>query len=101
MAPLIPEAYKVVKMHCQELHVSGSVYKGQEPFGTDTKLGRISPVFTRVLVDTVRIGSAIWSLSDIKWVHLWPIKVIQYVYMELYCSSFELVPFKQSGSRVP
>ena len=33
---------------------------GRDPFGTGTKLVRISLVFTRDLVDPVRIGSAIW-----------------------------------------
>ena len=33
---------------------------GPDPFGTGTKLVRISLVFTRDLVDSVRIGSAIW-----------------------------------------
>ena len=32
---------------------------GPDPFGTGTKLVRISPVFTRDLVDPVRIGSDI------------------------------------------
>ena len=39
---------------------SGSVYTGPDPFGTGTKMVRISPVFTRDLVDPVRIGSSIW-----------------------------------------
>ena len=38
----------------------GSVYMGPDPFGTGTKLVRIILVFTRDLVDPVRIGSAIW-----------------------------------------
>ena len=38
----------------------GSVYKGPDPFGTGTKLERISPVSTRDLIDPVRIGSAVW-----------------------------------------
>ena len=38
----------------------GSVYAGSDPFGTGTKLVRINLVFTRDLVDPVRIGSAIW-----------------------------------------
>ena len=38
----------------------GSVYTGPDPFGTGTKLVRISLAFTRDLVDPVRIGSAIW-----------------------------------------
>ena len=33
---------------------------GPDPFGTGTKLVRMSLVFTRDLVDPVRIGSAIW-----------------------------------------
>ena len=33
---------------------------GPDPFGTGMKLERISLVFTRDLVDPVRIGSAIW-----------------------------------------
>ena len=33
---------------------------GPDPFGTGTKLVRISLVFTRDLVDPIRIGSAIW-----------------------------------------
>ena len=33
---------------------------GPDPFGTGTKLVLISLVFTRDLVDPVRIGSAIW-----------------------------------------
>ena len=33
---------------------------GPDPFGTGTKLVRVSLVFTRDLVDPVRIGSAIW-----------------------------------------
>ena len=38
----------------------GSVYTGPDPFGTGTKLVRISLVFTRELVDPVRIGSGMW-----------------------------------------
>ena len=38
----------------------GSIYTGPDPFGTGTKLVRISLVFTRDLVDLVRIGSATW-----------------------------------------
>ena len=38
----------------------GSVYTGPDPFGTGTKLTRISLAFTRDLLDPVRIGSAIW-----------------------------------------
>ena len=38
----------------------GSVYTGPDPFGTGTTLVRISIVFTRDLVDPVRIESAIW-----------------------------------------
>ena len=38
----------------------GSVYTVPDPFGTGTKLVRISLVFTRDLMDPVRIGSAIW-----------------------------------------
>ena len=38
----------------------GSVYTEPDPFGTSTKLVRISLVFTWDLVDPVRIGSAIW-----------------------------------------
>ena len=37
----------------------GSVDTGPDPFGTGTKLVRISLVFTWDLVDPVRIGSAI------------------------------------------
>ena len=33
---------------------------GPDPFGTGMKLVRISLVFTRDLVNPVRIGSAIW-----------------------------------------
>ena len=40
--------------------VLGSVYTGPDPFETGTKLVRISLVFTRDLVDPVRIGYAIW-----------------------------------------
>ena len=39
---------------------SGSVYTGQDLFGTGTKLVRISLVFTWDLVDPVRIGSTVW-----------------------------------------
>ena len=42
------------------MKVLGNVYMGPDPFGTGTKLVRISLVFTRDLVDAVRIGSAIW-----------------------------------------
>ena len=38
----------------------GSVYTGPDPFGTGTKLVRISLVFTQDVVDPVGIGSAIW-----------------------------------------
>ena len=38
----------------------GSVYTGPDPFGTGTKLVRISLVFTRDLADPVWFGSAIW-----------------------------------------
>ena len=38
----------------------GSVYMGPDPLGTGTKLVRINLVFTRDLVDPVRIGSAMW-----------------------------------------
>ena len=38
----------------------GSVYTRSDPFGTGTKLVRISLVFTRDLADPVWIGSAIW-----------------------------------------
>ena len=41
-------------------NVLGRVYTGLDPFGTGTKLVRISLVFTRDLVDPVRIGPAIW-----------------------------------------
>ena len=37
--------------------VYGRVYTGPDPFGTGTKLVRISLLYTR---DLVRIGSAIW-----------------------------------------
>ena len=37
-----------------------SVYTEPDPFGTSTKLVRISLVFIRDLVDPVPIGSAIW-----------------------------------------
>ena len=37
-----------------------SVYTGPDLFGTGTKLVLISLVFTRDLVDPVRIGSVIW-----------------------------------------
>ena len=44
-----------------DLHeVEGRLYTGTDPFGTDTKLVRISLGFTRDLVDPIRIGSAIW-----------------------------------------
>ena len=39
---------------------------GPDPFGTGMKLVRISLVFTRDLVDPVRLD----LLSGIKWVHL-------------------------------
>ena len=42
--------------------MKGSVYTGPDPFGTSAKLVRNSLVFTRDLVDPVRIGSAIWYL---------------------------------------
>ena len=38
----------------------GSVYMGLDPFGTATKLVRISRVFIWDLVDPILIGSAIW-----------------------------------------
>ena len=37
-----------------------SVYTGPDPFGTGTKLERISLVLTRDLAGPVRVGSAIW-----------------------------------------
>ena len=37
-----------------------SVYTRPDPFGTGTKLVPISLVFTRGLMNSVRIGSAIW-----------------------------------------
>ena len=40
--------------------ILGSVYTRPDPFGTDTTLVWISLVFTRDLVDPLRIGSAIW-----------------------------------------
>ena len=45
----------------------GSVYTGPDPFGTGTKLVRMSLVFTRDLV-----GGPVRSdlLSGTKWVHL-------------------------------
>ena len=46
----------------------GSVYMRLDPFGSDTKLVRISFVFTRDLVDPVEIGSAVWH--GIKWDYL-------------------------------
>ena len=70
----------------------GSVYTGPDPFETGMKLVRISLVFTRNLVDPVRIGSAI---SGTKWVHLW-----RWSYVEPYCFSLEPVPCKQSGSNL-
>ena len=39
--------------------IYGSVYTGPDPFGLGSKLVRISLVFTRELVDPVRIGSVI------------------------------------------
>ena len=42
------------------IKVLGSVYTGPDLFGTGTKLVRISLMFAQDLVDTVRIGSAIW-----------------------------------------
>ena len=44
----------------QDVDYQGSVYMGPDPFGTGTKLVQICLVFTRDLVDPVRIGSAIW-----------------------------------------
>ena len=44
----------------QKYIILGSVYTGPDPFETGMKLVRISLVFTRDLVDLVRIGSAIW-----------------------------------------
>ena len=42
----------------------GSIYTRPDPFGTGTKLVRIRFVFTRDLVDPVRIRSAIWYQLD-------------------------------------
>ena len=55
-----------------------------DPFGTGTGLVRISLVFTRDLVDSVGIGSAVWYQMGPS-------------HMETYRSSFEPVPCKQSG----
>ena len=54
-----------IKIHyfCFDFH-KGSVYTGPDPFGTGTKLVRISLVFTLDLVDSVRKGSAIWYLQN-------------------------------------
>ena len=41
-------------------HLLGSVCTEPDPFGTGTKLLPISLVYTRDMVDLVRIGSAIW-----------------------------------------
>ena len=61
----------------------GSVYTVPDPFGSGTKLVRINLVFTRDLVDAVRIGSAIWyQIGSLK-------KVIPY----------RTVPFHCAGSR--
>ena len=42
----------------------GSIYMEPDPFGTGTKLVQIRLVFTRELVDPLRIGSAIWCQMD-------------------------------------
>ena len=62
--------YAQVKLFKEILAQTGnldSVYTGPDPFGTGTKLLRISLEFTQDLVDLVRIGFA----SGTKWVHLW------------------------------
>ena len=47
---------------CQSLALDlGSIYMGPDPFGTDTKLVRISLVFTQDPVDPVWIRSAFWN----------------------------------------
>ena len=45
---------------------SGSIYMGQNPFGTSTKLIQIGLVFTQDLVDPVHIGSAISYQMEMK-----------------------------------
>ena len=44
----------------KEITKIGSIYIGLDPFRTSMKLVPISLVFTRDLVEPVRIGSAIW-----------------------------------------
>ena len=50
---------------------SGSAYTGPDPFGTGTKLVRMGFVFTRDLVDPVRIGSSIWYQSTYEGDPIW------------------------------
>ena len=66
--------------HCQKQKVfetferykiSGSVYTGQDPFGTGTKLVRISLLFTRDMVDPDRICYLVPTGSTYKGDPMW------------------------------
>ena len=71
------------------MHDLGSVYTGPDSSGTGTKLVRVNLVFTRDLVNPVRIGSAIWY-------QIGPLtEVIPYGTVSLQLCR---VPCKQSGS---
>ena len=92
---MIPEQSNAINLYGRSLHeihfpfhVFVSVYTRPDPFGTGTKLVQISFVFTRGLMDPVRIGSAIWY-------QLGPLMKATPYGTVPFC--FEPVPCKQSG----
>ena len=65
-----------------------AAFTGIGQFGTGTKFARISLVFTRDLVDPVRIGSTIWYQMG---------PVVKVILCGTVPSHLEPVPCKQNG----